>query len=64
MKLGEILSQEDNARLLVGHDVEFWIKKGNAQRRRAEAADEEIESLRGHIESLKGAIRCLKGAIR
>ena len=32
MKLGEILSQEDNARPLVGHDVEFWIKKGNKQR--------------------------------
>lgn len=29
----------------------------NAQRLRAEAADEEIESLRGHIESLKGSKR-------
>ena len=37
MKLGEILSQEDNARPLVGHDVEFWIKKGNAQRFRVKA---------------------------
>jgi hypothetical protein len=37
MKLGEILSQEDNARPLVGHDVEFWIKKGNTQRFRVKA---------------------------
>jgi len=37
MKLGEILSQEDQGRPLVGHEVEFWIKKGNERRFRVKA---------------------------
>ncbi len=54
-RMGGLASEMAPAVKLLLEDRQAALDACNVQRLRAEAADEEIESLRGHIESLKAA---------